>query len=294
MKKGLWGYSVQEVNESMEFLEEQNASLARKVNKLTAELEQVQARLKEAGEAQSEAPAFSEDHARLAAQVERLEKKNKEWKSRAEQAEARLAPRQDGADELEQVSTICRKAYADMSQVKQAMHQKMEAVMAEFLSQWTESRDKMDRMYREMSDTRDTVKDSFITAADTILTRFDALEDDTRLLQEQLAAMDAAKDEVRLELEELLLPLEETAPLLEETVDPDKNALPEEDKPAILRAIRDRPQKAPSAPAAVIPAFRSEAEPDTDMAEASETGAGDLGESIGISIGISPKKVINK
>lgn len=294
MKKGIWGYSVQEVNESMDFLEEQNASLTRKVNKLTAELEQVQARLKEAGEAQSEAPAFSEDHVRLAAQIERLEKENKEWKARAEQAEARLAQRQDGADELEQVSAICRKAYADMSQVKQAMHQKMETVMAEFLSQWTESRDKMDRMYREMSDTRDTVKDSFITAADAILTRFDALEDDTRLLQEQLAAMDAAKDEVRLELEELLLPLEETAPLLEETEDPDKNALPEEDKPAILRAIRDRRQKAPSAPAAVIPAFRSEAEPDTDTAEASETGAGDLGESIGISIGISPKKVINK
>lgn len=294
MKKGIWGYSVQEVNESMEFLEEQNASLTLKVNKLTAELEQAQARLKEADKAQSEVPDFSEAQARLSAQVERLEKENSEWKSRVEQAETRLAQRQDGVEELEQVSAICRKAYADMSQVKQAMYQKMETVMAEFLAQWTDSRDKMDRMYREMADTRDTVKDSFITAADTILTRFDALEDDSRQLQEQLAQMDTAKDEVRRELEELLLPLEETVSLPEETEETAKDVLPEdEDKPAILRAIRDRRQKTPSSPATVIPAFRSEAE-SAHLMDTSPNNEEELGESIGISIGISPKKVINK
>lgn len=294
MKKGLWGYSVDEVNESLEFLEEQNAALTQKVNKLTAELEQARQETVPDDKAR-EFP--SEDTVKLTEQIETLENENRQWKARAEELESRLAQQQAGADDLEQVSAICRKAYADMAEVKQSMRSRMQEVMESFLSQWTESRDKMDQMFREMADTRAAVKDSFIAAADTILTRFESLDDDTRLLEEQLADMDETKNAVRREWEDLLRPLGDEVPLSgeEQTALPEKMQPEEEDnRPAILRAIQDRKQKSPPAPATVIPAFRSAAQTDDSAPDSPPDAAKELADSIGISIGINPKRVINK
>lgn len=281
MKKGFWGYRAQDVDDAMDLLESQNASLTKRNLHLEAELQELRTKL-EAGDApETEAQAATQ---KLQERMSSLELEKKEWQERAEAAEAKLTMLEARQNDLERVSAICREAYADMSAAKQHTREKMEESVEMFMRQWEAAQREMQELFGEIGGLRENVREAFITAADGILTRFDALSAESQDLQEKWGSMDTARVDILRQFDAVLDTLRDKAePKQAETAA--EPVAEEEERPAILQAISERNRQAEHRP--IVTSLR-------DVQEEAAEKATAIPGTIGISVGINPKNVINK
>ena len=115
MKKSLWGYNVQEVDETMEYFEANQAKLNKKVKQLTEEMDSVRKELDGKNQTiEEQAQAHAQELQVAADEKASLEAKIKEL-------EAVVAEYDQTKDELDRVGEICKSAYEDMNQTKKSL-----------------------------------------------------------------------------------------------------------------------------------------------------------------------------
>lgn len=284
MKKGFWGYRAQDVDDAMDLLESQNATLTKRNLHLEAELQELRTKLAELEAGDAQETEAQEAVQKLQGQMSSLELEKKSWRERAEVAEAQLTMLEARQNDLERVSAICREAYADMSAAKQHTREKMEESVEMFMRQWEAAQQEMQELFGEIGGLRENVREAFIAAADDILTRFDELSAESQGLQEKWRGMDAARTDILRQFDAVLDTLrDEVEP--EQVEAAAESAAQEAERPAILRAISERNRQAERQP--MVTALR-------DVQEEAVEEAPVIPGTIGISVGISPRSVINK
>lgn len=120
----------------------------------------------------------------------------------------RLTRPENGGD-MEQVSEICRLAYNDMSEAKKNVRRRLEEYVEDFLCEWRTGQEKVNRLMQDIDGVRDQAKESFIAAADEILTRFGELETDSLTMREKLENTEETETEMRGRFEQMLKALAE-------------------------------------------------------------------------------------
>ena len=160
MKKSLWGYNVQEVEDTLELMESQQAAQVQKNQHLESELKQLREKLAVLQQEKEAGRLFvgrAEDDPQVQARLEALTREKEEWKARAESLSARLTRPENGGD-MEQVSEICRLAYNDMSEAKKNVRRRLEEYVEDFLCEWRTGQEKVNRLMQDIDGVRDQAK----------------------------------------------------------------------------------------------------------------------------------------
>lgn len=297
MKKSLWGYNVQEVEDTLELMESQQAAQVQKNQHLESELKQLREKLAVLQQEKEAGRLFvgrAEDDPQVQARLEALTREKEEWKVRAESLSARLTQPENGGD-MEQVSEICRLAYNDMSEAKKNVRRRLEEYVEDFLCEWRTGQEKVDRLMQDIDGVRDQAKESFIAAADEILTRFGELETDSLTMREKLENTEETETEMRGRFEQVLKALAESEAAGTSAEEPAVVEEPAEEESGesslILRAITER--RRPADHVAVVTPIRGAEETAQEAPKPPEDSQ--LAEGIiGVSVGVNPKQVFRK
>ena len=269
MKKTFWGYSIQEVDETVGYLETQNIKLERQVKQLSSELDKAKRELEEA-RVDFEASRGTEGDAvatELRAKLEIAESKNRELAAQNEALNGQLGELLSTAganDPLENVGNVCKQAYADIYASKQKAKESLEGFLSEFFNEWNKYELKLAQLSEEIVSNRQKSRESFISYADYILKVYGVMEQsddsfETKLsdVLESRANIERSLGAMLAELDGGVAPEDNAAPEVEVEPETEVKAEP---KLSILDAIRKlKEDKAEDEPAPE-PELKSEPE----------------------------------
>lgn len=219
MKKSFWGYSIQEVDDNISYLESQNIKLERQVKQLSSELEKAKNELQNI---QLDADGSSEqtgsvEKDRLIAELEQKltesEKKNQELVSSAEELKAKInelssANLMQESVAYDEVGKICQIAYADMHITKQKTKEHIELFLQQFWKQWSAYEKQLAALSEQVKARQQESRDSFISYADYILQAFGDMENSNRELDNNLSEIIGKKSKIEDSLNSLLSELD--------------------------------------------------------------------------------------
>ena len=156
MKKSLWGYNVQEVDETMEYFEANQAKLNKKVKQLTEEMDSVRKELDGKNQTiEEQAQAHAQELQVAADEKASLEAKIKELA-------AVVAEYDQTKDELDRVGEICKSAYEDMNQTKKSLRVSLTDFLEEFWKRWEGRLKKVEEMEKHLADINAQGKEEFL------------------------------------------------------------------------------------------------------------------------------------
>ncbi len=288
MKKSFWGYNVQEVDESVGFLESQNVKLERQVKQLTAELEKARGELEEASAAREDGqmPEGASENAELVAQLQQKltdsEQEKQELSQKIASLNSRLSELSAAAEEpkeettFDDIGNICKSAYEDMHIAKQKTKDNLKNFLDEFWQKWNSYEELLTELSRQNILKQQESKNSFISYADHILQVYGEMESSNRELDSHLAEIVERRTGIANELNGILTeldkdydeePEEEAEEEPEETVEE-----PEEDRFSILSTIRKLRESR------IVPIKTQEAEHPAEEAPAKENKGAEAAE----------------
>lgn len=250
MKKTLWGYSIQEVDETVNYLETQTIKLERQVKQLTAELSKAQNELEEAT-----APEVTQDLekdnliAELRQKLEEAEGKNKELIAQNEALTGKVAEVTAEAaakDPFENIGNICKQAYADIHISKQKAKDCLEGFLQEFWTEWKNYEIQLNELSEKLSQKQQKSREAFISYADYILKVYGDIEDSNNSFETQFTEIVKSKSKIECSLSAILSELDKDLEIedsleseAEHRFEPScENAPEEESKISILAAIQ--------------------------------------------------------
>lgn len=256
MKKTFWGYSIQEVDDNIGYLESQNIKLERQVKQLSSELEKAKNDLQNTqlnSEGSSEQTETAEKD-RLISELEQklseAEKKNRELTSNSEELKAKIneLSSANSAQEnaaYDEVGKICQIAYADMHITKQKTKEHIEMFLKQFWKQWSAYEKQLAALSEQVKARQQEGRDSFISYADYILQTFGDMENSNRELDDNLSEIIGKKSKIEDSLNSLLSELDkdfdderDIHDALPETETPDETETDDGKKYSILAAIK--------------------------------------------------------
>lgn len=292
MKKSLWGYDPQEVDETVEYLETSNARLEKQVRQLNSELEELRLKSESPAREQNGEAQDSEKTGQLEARCIQLEAENERLKADMAALSMQMGAEASGRDELEQASEICRAAYQDMAQARQKAKEKLEEFTCGFLDKWNDYQQKISALTEEVQRTQEESREAFLIAADGILEKYATIGQESETLQGCIGGLEEAHNGIRSQIDELLASMdtgEQEAPdALEDSCE--RQPQEEEPKHAVLRALQERSkeQPAPSGPMEVTAPSdgkKVSALPGRETAQQNDE--------IGIAIGVNTRNIVN-
>ncbi len=168
MKKTIWGYNIQEVDETVGYLETQNIKLERQVKQLSAELDKAKKELEEKGTA-ADASLISEKDgliAELRAKTEVAEAKSLELVSQNEALNKKISELTAEAaakDPFENIGSICRQVYTDIHNSKQRAKESIEDFLSEFWEEWKRYEAQLTDLSDKLAAKQQKSRESFIS-----------------------------------------------------------------------------------------------------------------------------------
>ena len=223
MKKSLWGYNVQEVEETVEYFEANQAKLNKKVKQLTEEVDSVRQELDEKNKKMEEQAQTHADELKAAAD----EKATLE--SKISELEAKVAEYDQTKDELDRVGEICRTAYEDMNQTKKSLRASLTDFLGEFWKRWEDRLKKVEDMEKRLADINAQGKDEFLKFTERMLKQYQTIHDETEDFSKEITDITTMKYEMQSELATII-----------RTLQIDSQPISDEKMETVYRVIQDK------------------------------------------------------
>lgn len=311
MKKSLWGYNVDEVNETIEMLESQNETLSAKLSNLTMQLatknEQLEAltnQAQQAAQAPVENSEVAEKLAKLEAETARLRETlrvSDAERDTLREENRRLAGQvgQD-QDELNEVGEICRSAYADMALIKRQTYEEVQAFVDEFVLQAEKSQKTMEGAMQEIRAVKESAVDAVVQAVEEILEKFDAISAETNDVESVFGHVDQVKSGLMERINALMLSVNETPAQSEaqvQTKELEGTRLP----PRLAQAMSEKKNhvqvpdgETPDRQLGKVLAGIRKSVGQEELETAERTRAVGSDRVLGVSIGVAPKDILDR
>lgn len=226
MKKSLWGYDIDQADETIRTLQSQNDMLTTKIAKMTirlAELEKaVEARDKQALPEQDQNLIAKNEE--LKRTVEQLEQQNKRLTERVNQLEASASSDYSG----ERLGDLFARAYGNIENMQRDMSDQMRDSVRIFANLVAEYNDKMKESLGGVQQQYNDMMVQLAERLDNILEGFSVIEDASNKIQEALISPDDIVKEFQQKIDKVILegqldpvpesegamdPIEETQPI---------------------------------------------------------------------------------
>lgn len=213
MKKTIWGYNIQEVDETVGYLETQNIKLERQVKQLSAELDKAKKELEEKGTA-ADASLISEKDgliAELRAKTEVAEAKSLELVSQNEALNKKISELTAEAaakDPFENIGSICRQVYTDIHNSKQRAKESIEDFLSEFWEEWKRYEAQLTDLSDKLAAKQQKSRESFISYADYILKVYGDIEESNSAFENQFAEIVKSKSKIECSLNSIISELD--------------------------------------------------------------------------------------
>ena len=207
MKKSLWGYNVQEVEETVEYFEANQAKLNKKVKQLTEEIDSVRQELEGKNKTiEEQAQAHADEKATLESKIAELEK--------------RVAEYDQTKEELERVGEICKTAYEDMHQTKKSLRATLTDFLGEFWKRWENRLKKVEDMEKHLADINAQGKDEFLKFTERMLKQYQTIHDETEDFSKEITDITTMKYEMQSELATIIRNLQiDSQPMSDEKME---------------------------------------------------------------------------
>ena len=223
MKKSLWGYNVQEVDETMEYFEANQAKLNKKVKQLTEEMDSVRKELDAKNQTiEEQAQAHAHELQVAADEKASLEAKIKEL-------EAVVAEYDQTKDELDRVGEICKSAYEDMNQTKKSLRVSLTDFLEEFWKRWEGRLKKVEEMEKHLADINAQGKEEFLKFTEKMLKQYQTIHEETEEFSKEVEDITAVKYEMQSELATII-----------RTLQFDSQPVSDEKSETVYRVIQDK------------------------------------------------------
>lgn len=214
MKKSLWGYNVQEVDETIEYFEANQAKLNKKVKQLTEEMDSVRQELEgkdKTIEQQSQAHA---DELKAAADEKAV------LESKIAELEAKVAEYDQTKEELDRVGEICRTAYEDMNQTKKSLRASLTDFLGEFWKRWENRLKKVEDMEKHLADINAQGKEEFLKFTEKMLKQYQTIHNETEDFSKEVTDITTMKYEMQSELATIIRNLQiDSQPMSDEKME---------------------------------------------------------------------------
>lgn len=251
MKKTLWGYNIQEVDETISYLETQNVKLERQVKQLSTELDNVKKELEEASAVSEISQNTEKDDliAELRQKLETEENQNRELTLQNETLSNQIneiSAEAAAKDPFEKIGVICKQAYTDIHTSKQKAKESLEGFLKEFWDEWKNYEIQLTELSDKLAVKQQKSRESFISYADYILKVYGDIEDSNNSFETQFSEIVKSKSKIECSLNAILAELDkdvemednlemETENHFEQDVEKD---VEDEPKSSILSAIQ--------------------------------------------------------
>ena len=223
MKKSLWGYNVQEVDETIEYFEANQAKLNKKVKQLTEEMDSVRQEFEGKNKKMEEQAQVHADEMKAAAAEKAV------LESKIAELEAKVAEYDQTKDELDRVGEICRTAYDDMNQTKKSLRASLTDFLGEFWKRWESRLKKMEDMEKHLADINAQGKDEFLKFTERMLKQYQTIHDETEDFSKEITDITTMKYEMQSELATII-----------RTLQIDAQPISDEKMETVYRVIQDK------------------------------------------------------
>ena len=223
MKKSLWGYNVQEVDETMEYFEANQAKLNKKVKQLTEEMDSVRQEL------EGKNKTLEEQSQAHAEEMKTVTEEKASMEAKIAELEAQVAQFVQNQDELERVGEICKSAYEDMSHTKKALRVTLTDFLEAFWKRWEYRLQKVEEMEKHLADINAQGKEEFIKFTQRMLSQYETIHKETEDFSEEVSDITTMKYEMQSELAGIIRALQI-----------DSEPVSEEKKETVYRVIQDK------------------------------------------------------
>lgn len=213
MKKTLWGYSIQEVDETVGYLETQTVKLERQVKQLSEELDKTKKELETA----NTSPEFLQDAenedliAELRQKLEKEENQNRELvmqndalSNQLNSLSAEVAEK----DPFEMIGSICKQAYTDIHTSKQKSKECIESFLKEFWCEWKNYEVQLAELSEKLALKQHKSRESFISYADYILKVYGDIEESNSKFEKQFSEVVKSRSKIECSLNSILSELD--------------------------------------------------------------------------------------
>ena len=216
MKKSLWGYNVQEVDESLDLLESAKTKLEKKVKTLTAELEAAREEVNMVragaaasggkGELEARCQQAEKEAAVLRAEAEALRAEREELVRKNSQMAESLAAYEEQSmqNAVIQAGDICRAAYEDMANARANSKQALEHFLGSFWDRFRQYELQIRELYGDILNAHEASREGFLAAADDILAGYSSIRSQDEKMRQRLEEVETLRDETQKELEAVL------------------------------------------------------------------------------------------
>lgn len=223
MKKSLWGYNVQEVDETIEYFEANQAKLNKKVKQLTEEMDSVRQEFEGKNKRMEEQAQVHADEMKAAAAEKAV------LESKIAELEAKVAEYDQTKDELDRVGEICRTAYDDMNQTKKSLRASLTDFLGEFWKRWESRLKKVEDMEKHLADINAQGKDEFLKFTERMLKQYQTIHDETEDFSKEITDITTMKYEMQSELATII-----------RTLQIDAQPISDEKMETVYRVIQDK------------------------------------------------------
>ncbi len=217
MKKAILGYSISEVDESIDYLETRNIKLEKQVRQLSEDLERVRGELRLYEDSPNGTDDSDGENERLTgglrAELDSLklaysqsENERERLSGEISRLNSKLA---EQGEAFADVGNICRLAYEDMHNTKRRAKESIEDFLRVFWSEWEEYRRRVCDLSEEIKRRQFESRNFFIESADQILHVYGSMNQSNREFESGLSEIINAKDNLQTKLKELLAGLDE-------------------------------------------------------------------------------------
>lgn len=262
MKKTFWGYSIQEVDDNIGYLETQNIKLERQVKQLATELQKAKEDLENAAlnadHVTESADAAEKDRliAELQQKLTESNRENQELTAQSEVLKSKIAELSavNASREpitFDDIGDICKTAYTDMHVTKQKTKEHIQAFLEQFWQEWNTYEKQLLELSEQVKSQQQESKYSFISYADYILQVYGDMENSNRTLDHNLSEILNKKAKIEEGLTALLTELDkgfkDDDDLSAQSVDPqekeNESETEDDQKYLILDAIKNMGKK---------------------------------------------------
>lgn len=213
MKKSLWGYNIQEVDESICYFESQTIKLERQVKQLTAELNKAKTELEEASILPTDVLNAEQDGtvAELREKLAQVENANKELTAQNAELTQRInevSEKASANEPFESIGNICKLAYSDIHTSKQKAKESLESFLNDFWLEWKTYEKRLAELSALLDAKRNESRESFISYADYVLKVYGDMESTHNDFDGQISEIAKSKSKIENSLYTLLSELD--------------------------------------------------------------------------------------
>ena len=184
MKKSFFGYSVQEVDETIDYLESHNIRLEKQVRQLSADLDEANAKLSEMADLSDIKKINAENEEKIKTldeEIASLKNEISDLKSQNMSLTNELSQKSDVQEDsdsyaYDKVGSICRRAYEDMSNAKAEVRRSIEEFLESFWKEWHLHQERLHNLSSELKKQQEENRNYFLAKADNMLKIHEDLE----------------------------------------------------------------------------------------------------------------------